>query len=294
VSPSSTLVVAESVAAEDLVERRFLATETTGVERAAGDVVEVVLTSDGRLRARISCNELSGGYVVRDGRLLLDQVATTAMACPEEQTAQDRWLDNLLQSRPAFELDGMNLTMESQYGAVHMLDARAPHPGDAPLAGPSWRVAEVVDATGGGAVDLREAATIEITGDRLTLQVECRQAQWSVAVDEGAKTITLSPRTGHSSSPASSLAQSWRKGEAPTTTVAAAGTTTTTATSTPPAPPVRPTTTTNTICDPEIASEWQHAISAVLDGELHYQIDIDDLHLRLTDGRGLELTTADS
>jgi heat shock protein HslJ len=293
VSPSSTVATVDSIAAAGPVERRFLATEATGVELAAGDVVEVVLTSDGRIRARISCNELASSYVVRDGHLVLDEVVTTAMACPEERSAQDRWLDNLMQSGPTFVLDGMNLTLESSHGAIHLLDATAPHPADAPLAGPRWRVTGVIDATGGDSVDLREVATIQITGDRLTLQVACRRAQWSVTVDEGAQTLTVIPGSDDPSSPSSSLVQSWRKAAASTTTVAPAGTTTTTAPSTPPGPPVLPTTTTSTTCDLEVASEWQQTISAVLDGELRYEIDLDDLHLRLTNGRGLELTTSD-
>ena len=82
----------------DVTGHRYVATSVTG-ERThplvAGTRFELRFTSDA-VSAQAGCNSM-GGTVHRVGnRVTVPELASTAMGCPSELLAQDRWINDLL------------------------------------------------------------------------------------------------------------------------------------------------------------------------------------------------------
>lgn len=108
-----------------------------------GTVVSLLLR-DGRVAAAAGCNRMMGGARLDGGVLVVDQLATSLMACEPELMAQDDWVAELLTSRPVVGFDGDTVTLTAALSSgttvLTLVDARG-----APLIGTEWVVEEVVD-----------------------------------------------------------------------------------------------------------------------------------------------------
>ena len=95
---------------EDLVGKSFESTSVSGHELVAGSVVNLTFI-EGRLSAMAGCNTQNGDATVEDGALVVEQLASTMMACEDPLMAQDQWLAAFLEGDPEVALDGATLTL---------------------------------------------------------------------------------------------------------------------------------------------------------------------------------------
>lgn len=98
----------------------------------------------GDLRAEASCNKLFGQARLDGGRLVVDGLGGTEMGCPEELMRQDEQLAEFLDTRPAWRLEGDELTLTSGGQEVRLLDRTVADP-DRPLRGPKWVLDTIID-----------------------------------------------------------------------------------------------------------------------------------------------------
>jgi len=131
----------------DLDGRTFLSTGVTenGAPRplVAGTRISIRFEA-ARLNANAGCNHLGGRYRVESGALVVDDLATTDMACvPATRMDQDTWLAAVLTGRPTIDLNGDALTLAGGGVEIAMKDRRTVDP-DRPLTGPRWRVESII------------------------------------------------------------------------------------------------------------------------------------------------------
>jgi heat shock protein HslJ len=126
--------------------REFLATTVTesGAAKAIveGSRIRVSFGDDGRVSANAGCNHMSGAGRIEAGRLIVDNLAMTEMACLGGLMEQDAWVADLLTSRPTLRLDGDELTLATSTITMVMLDREVADP-DRPLVGTAWTVTTV-------------------------------------------------------------------------------------------------------------------------------------------------------
>jgi heat shock protein HslJ len=128
-------------AAAEVDDRSFLSTGVTvdGRERplAPGTVVRLSF-ADGAIAVSAGCNSM-GGKVTFDGSrmAIVDGLATTEMACPEELMAQDAWLASLLLAGSDVTVQDDRLTLVSAGTTIAMQDVETAVP-DAPLVMTEW------------------------------------------------------------------------------------------------------------------------------------------------------------
>jgi heat shock protein HslJ len=77
------------------------------------------------LTASAGCNTMGGGYRLDGDRLIVDQMSSTAMSCPDPLGAQDAWLAQLLGARPSVHLDGHDLTLAAGSIVIRLTDRGA-------------------------------------------------------------------------------------------------------------------------------------------------------------------------
>ena len=97
---------------DDLVGKTFVSTGVTGHELVADSVVTLEFI-DGRISANAGCNTQNGEAAVEDGALVVEQLASTMMACDDPLMAQEQWLAGFLEADPEVVLDGAQLTLTS-------------------------------------------------------------------------------------------------------------------------------------------------------------------------------------
>ncbi|HYN66173.1 MAG TPA: META domain-containing protein, partial [Ornithinibacter sp.] len=66
---------------------------------------------DGRVFAETGCNTVRGPVTVADGALVADALMSTRMACEPALMEQERWVTEMLTSRPRLELSGPYLAL---------------------------------------------------------------------------------------------------------------------------------------------------------------------------------------
>jgi heat shock protein HslJ len=115
--PASEPAAAPSTAAgaaADLNGMSFTAAELVvdGQARPAAAGTQLTLSfADGNVSADFGCNTGSGPYRVEDGALVVERLSTTRKACAGELGDQDGFMNELLASSPAVQLDGDQLTL---------------------------------------------------------------------------------------------------------------------------------------------------------------------------------------
>jgi heat shock protein HslJ len=95
----------------DLSGRTFTSTSVEGWTVVDGTAVILTFDDEG-VSAIAGCNTMRGGAAITDGALAVaDPMASTMMACSEELTAQDEWLQAFLTAGPTVALDAAELTL---------------------------------------------------------------------------------------------------------------------------------------------------------------------------------------
>ena len=100
------------VTQEDLEGRTFTATEAEGLELVEGTELQLTF-EDGLVVAIAGCNSGRSTYTIEDGKLIVEGLASTLMACEEELATQDQKLGEFLTSSPDISLDGDELTLSN-------------------------------------------------------------------------------------------------------------------------------------------------------------------------------------
>ncbi|MDV8024120.1 META domain-containing protein [Rhodococcus sp. IEGM 1330] len=78
----------------------------------AGTTVRLEFVDD-RISAEAGCNRLFGTVDTSQGRIIIDSLGSTRMACPEALMEQDRWLSAFLTSTPQWSRDNGTMTLDS-------------------------------------------------------------------------------------------------------------------------------------------------------------------------------------
>lgn len=73
---------------------------------------------DDRISAEAGCNRLFGTVDTSQGRITIDSLGSTRMACPEALMEQDRWLSEFLTSTPRWSRDDGTMTLDNGNGRI--------------------------------------------------------------------------------------------------------------------------------------------------------------------------------
>ena len=78
----------------------------------AGTTVGLEFVDD-RISAEAGCNRLFGTVDTSQGRITIDSLGSTRMACPAALMEQDRWLSAFLTSTPEWSRDDGTMTLDN-------------------------------------------------------------------------------------------------------------------------------------------------------------------------------------
>jgi heat shock protein HslJ len=95
---------------DDLIGKTFVSTDVTGHDLVPDSVISLEFI-DGRISANAGCNTQNGDASVDGGSLVVEQLASTMMACEDALMAQEQWLAGFLEGDPDVALDGTTLTL---------------------------------------------------------------------------------------------------------------------------------------------------------------------------------------
>jgi heat shock protein HslJ len=113
---------ARPVSASDLDGKTFLATETEGHTIVEGSEITIAFTA-GNITVGTGCNTLTGSYSIDEDTLTTGELAATLIACEEDLTAQQDWINGLLTSDPTVELRGDQLVLSSGDDSITSVEA---------------------------------------------------------------------------------------------------------------------------------------------------------------------------
>ncbi|OZE97329.1 META domain-containing protein [Rhodococcus sp. 15-2388-1-1a] len=78
----------------------------------AGTTVRLEFVDD-RISAEAGCNRLFGTVDTSQGRITVDSLGSTRLACPEALMEQDMWLSAFLTSTPLWSRDNGTMTLDN-------------------------------------------------------------------------------------------------------------------------------------------------------------------------------------
>jgi heat shock protein HslJ len=179
-------------------ERTFVATSVTenGAPKAlvGGSRITVDFHADGRIGAHAGCNSMGGHGRVEAGKLVVDDLAMTEMGCSGGLMEQEKWVADLLTSRPALRLSGDELTLAGETITLVLRDREIVDP-DRPLVGTAWTVTTVYagDSASNSIHPVPAVLTIEPSG-RFTATTGCvgGELRGTAAISDASLTITVS------------------------------------------------------------------------------------------------------
>ncbi len=181
--------------------RTFLSTSVTenGEPRplVEGTRIRLSFSDDRHLGAQAGCNsmgaraEVSGGERGEPRRLVVSDLATTDMGCHPPRHAQHEWLGRFLASRPTWQLEGPDLTLEQGSTRIQLADREVADP-DRPLQGTRWVVDTIVDGQVASSVPAGAEAYLVFSERGFTGSTGCNQMSGASTVDSTGATITFS------------------------------------------------------------------------------------------------------
>lgn len=172
----------------DLAGRVFIVTGATGHDLVAN--TEITLTFDaGRIGVSAGCNQMGGGYTIKDGTLDIGPMMSTEMACEEPLMAQDQWISAFLPGA-AIALDGDTLTLTKDGVTLTATDKKVAKP-DKPLEGTTWIVESLVSNQAVSSMPQGVTASLVFTGGKVAVDTGCNRGNGAAAIAETA--ITFGP-----------------------------------------------------------------------------------------------------
>lgn len=88
--------------------------------------VETTLTfsKDGQVSGSFGCNQFSGNYSLKDGKITFGALATTMMACADPQMIQESTTFKVMTGTVNFEVNGKALTITAADNSVMNLTSK--------------------------------------------------------------------------------------------------------------------------------------------------------------------------
>lgn len=139
--------------------------------------------TDTSLSASAGCNIIGGTYRIDSGRLVFEGGSMTEMACDLQRDQQDQWLIAFLGSKPAAQLAGTDLTLDSGSTKMRLVDRTVAEP-DLNIVGPTWTVTSTIDGDAVSSVPTGVTATLVFGNDgALDVNDGCNRGRGQWAVD---------------------------------------------------------------------------------------------------------------
>jgi heat shock protein HslJ len=157
---------------------------------AGGTRISLWFADDGRLVANAGCNTLQSPVDTGDGRLGLEDLATTEMGCDAARHAQDEWFAKLLAAKPSWRLSADTLTLESGGTTITLLDKKAAQP-DLPLTGTRWTLDTIVQGEVASSTAGSEQAYLVLSDGKVQGSTGCNGMGGTATVAGG--TVTFGP-----------------------------------------------------------------------------------------------------
>jgi heat shock protein HslJ len=157
--------------------------EQDGQSRALVEGTQLMLSfDDDAITASAGCNLFSGSGGIADGRLVIEDLAGTEMACEPALMEQEQWWAALLSSQPQAQVGDRELTLIGSGGTVTMV-ALETIP-DAPLEETAWQLDTVVMHGAASSVPEATASTLTVSGGALRVVIDdCRDTEVPVGVE---------------------------------------------------------------------------------------------------------------
>lgn len=130
------------------------------------------------------CNTMNGTYTTEDDQLVVGQLATTQMACPEPLMKQDTWLAEVL-AAPLTVTDG---ELSGADVVLRVADREEISP-DRELTGQRWALESLIAADAVSSVGVE--AWLEYDGTTLALDTGCNTGRATATL--AGETLTLGP-----------------------------------------------------------------------------------------------------
>jgi heat shock protein HslJ len=141
--------------------------------------------ADGQLTANAGCNTMGGSYALRDGRLVVGDLATTEMGCDPDLHRQDERFAQFLTGNPSVAVDGDELVLEGG-GLVATLRLRSSVEPDLPLVGTTWTLTSIIERDAVSSVPGGVVATLRFAGDgSLAVEPGCNSGSGTYALGDG-------------------------------------------------------------------------------------------------------------
>lgn len=161
--------LAASGGISDLRGHTFLSTGVSenGQPRplVAGTRIRLSFGADGTsVGATAGCNHMGGPARIENGRLVVGDLAMTAMGCDGGRNEQDAWLGTLLTGRPSIQLTGDELVLASGTTEIRFLDRKVADP-DRPLTATRWVLESVIDRDTASSIPIGARAHLTIGAD---------------------------------------------------------------------------------------------------------------------------------
>ncbi|MCX6519882.1 MAG: META domain-containing protein [Actinobacteria bacterium] len=170
--------------AAELDGTTWLSTEVAGQTLATDSRVTLAF-SDSALAIVGGCNTQTGGYTIADGRLVVEALASTLMACEEDLTAQDVWLAQLVQSEPTISRDGDALTVAGDEVTLVFVDRESSSGGV--LDGGTWLLDELESSS--GTLVAPDGSHVAFDGESVFVATGCNNGFGSAESDGDTVTI---------------------------------------------------------------------------------------------------------
>jgi heat shock protein HslJ len=163
---------------------KFKVTEVIGHEIVPGS--EIIFDFGDRLGIATGCNGMGGDYRIQDGRLHVDGLSQTLMACAEPLMAQERWIAAFVESLPdihptatGWTLSGRGIVAES----LTLEPVRVAVP--SALEGTTWKLITIIDGSTASSVPAGVTARMQIGGGRISLSAGCNTIGGPATVETG-------------------------------------------------------------------------------------------------------------
>jgi heat shock protein HslJ len=111
--------------------------------------------NDNYVSAYAGCNSIEASYVLEEGVLMVDMMASTDMWCSEEHSQQTDWLMSFLSSAPLLERTDTMLILQTDEATLSFLDQEVATP-DLPLTAGTWTVDTIIEGKGVSTSNLDE------------------------------------------------------------------------------------------------------------------------------------------
>jgi len=178
---------------ESLDGRTFLLESSEGFTPVSDTTLRVHFSGeDGQptFGFHAGCNHHSGPYQVRDGRLVLEGLGSTAIGCEQPLSDQDSFLASFFTAGPALQLDGDRLTFTGDSATLVFLDREMADP-DRPLTGRLWTIDTFISGDGASSLALDPPPTVRFEQDGTTIDVfsGCNSASGTFTQTSGELTL---------------------------------------------------------------------------------------------------------